>query len=88
MLCNVCDREQGWGRVNQEECQICSKNKWDYGVKILLLLLVMVVLVLILFKIQYNSEDASLSAYSRIFVDYIQILGIMSLCLTNLDFFS
>ena len=43
-------------------------------------------LVLGLFKLHYNAESSYLSGYSRIFFDYLHILGITSLYLTNLDF--
>ena len=48
----------------------------------------MTTVVLILFKLQYNSDDSTLSAYSRIFFDYIQILSITSLYLSNIDIIS
>ena len=88
MLCNVCDRDNGWGRVNQYECSKCSSDQWIYDLRIVLILVAIVLVVLVLFKMQYNPEDSNLSAYSRIFFDYVQILSIVSLYLTNFDFFS
>lgn len=66
MLCNVCDREKGWGKLNQLECGECSSKSWIYGSGAFLILVVIVVIVLIYFKSQYNSEESNLSAYSRI----------------------
>ena len=88
MLCDVCDRANGWGKVNSIECDKCSQDEWVFNLVALLLLVVVTVIVLVLFKLQYNSDDSTLSAYSRIFFDYLQILSITSLYLTNLDFLS